>query len=86
MHEGTMRRSDERHFRCSCVVAVICARAFSFSPFLWWCLVFKISDAEKKKKNDDEYTWTDGWKTKFFSVFHFFPFFVEKCKKKRISF
>ena len=58
MHEGTMRRSDERHFRCSCVVVVICARAFSFYPFLW-CLVFKISDAEKKKKNDDEYTWTD---------------------------
>lgn len=88
MHEGTMRRSDERHFRCSCVVAVICARAFSFYPFLWWCLVFKISDAEKKKKNDDEYTWTDtlGGKTKFFSVFHFFTFFVEKCKKKRISF
>ena len=50
--------------------------------------MFKISDAEKKKKNDDEYTWTDtlGGKTKFFSVFHFFTFFVEKCKKKRISF
>ena len=49
--------------------------------------MFKISDAEKKKKNDDEYTWMDGWKTKFFSVFHhFFTFFVEKCKKKRISF
>ena len=42
--------------------------------------MFKISDAEKKKKNDDEYTWTDGWKTKFFSVFHFFPFFVEKVQ------
>tara|TARA_B110000003_G_scaffold122723_1_gene125151 strand:- start:182 stop:412 length:231 start_codon:yes stop_codon:yes gene_type:complete len=26
---------------------------------------------------------TDGWKTKFFSVFfHFFPFFVEKVQKE----
>ena len=46
--------------------------------------MFKISDAEKKKKNDDEYTWMDGWKTKFFSVFHFFAFhfFCRKVQKE----
>ena len=82
MHEGTMRRSDERHFRCSCVVAVICARAFSFYPFLWWCLVFKISDAEKKKKNDDEYTWTDGWEDQIFFCFSLFYFFCRKVQKE----
>ena len=85
MHEGTMRRSDERHFRCSCVVAVICARAFSFSPFLWWCLVFKISDAEKKKKNDDEYTWTDGVEDEIFFCFFTFLLFLSKSAKRRES-
>jgi len=87
VHEGTMRRSDERHFRCSCVVVVICARAFSFYPFLWWCLVFKISDAEKKKKNDDEYTWTD-WRVEdqiFFCFFSLFSFFCRKSAKRRES-
>ena len=74
------------HFRCSCVVVVICARAFSFYPFLWWCLVFKISDAEKKKKNDDEYTrgLTDVVEDQIFWCFHFSCFFTfvlsKKCK------
>ena len=44
--------------------------------------MFKISDAEKKKKNDDEYTWMDGWKTKFFSVFSLFSFFCRKVQKE----
>jgi hypothetical protein len=45
VHEGVMRWSDdERHFRCSCVVVVICARAFSFYPFLSSVFIFK-SDA-----------------------------------------
>ena len=44
--------------------------------------MFKISDAEKKKKNDDEYTGLTGGKTKFFSVFHFFTFFCRKVQKE----
>tara|TARA_B110000459_G_C16562111_1_gene472099 strand:+ start:1201 stop:1461 length:261 start_codon:yes stop_codon:yes gene_type:complete len=44
--------------------------------------VFKISDAEKKKKNDDEYTWMDGWKTKLFFCFSLFYFFCRKVQKE----
>ena len=47
----------------------------SFYPFLWWCLCLK-SRRREKKKNDDEYTWTDGW-GKFFLFFTFLLF----CRK-----
>ena len=44
--------------------------------------MFKISDAEKKKKNDDEYTWTDGWEDQIFFCFSLFYFFCRKVQKE----
>lgn len=49
-----------------------------------WCL--KSLTQRKRKRMMMNTRGLTGGKTKFFSVFHFFTFFVEKCKKKRISF
>jgi len=76
VHEGMMRWSDERHFRCSCVVVVLCARAFSFYPFLFFGV--KISDALKKNTRG-------GWEEEIW-VSSLFYFFVWKSAEKRISF
>ena len=82
MHEGTMRRSDERHFRCSCVVAVICARAFSFYPFLW-CLK-SLTQRKRKRMMMNTRGWTGG-RPNFFLFFITFLLFLSKSAKRRES-
>ena len=44
--------------------------------------MFKISDAEKKKKNDDEYTWTGRVEDQIFFCFSLFSFFCRKVQKE----
>jgi hypothetical protein len=47
-----------------------------------WCLK-SLTQRKRKRMMMNTRGLTDGWKTKFFSVFfHFFPFFVEKVQKE----
>ena len=86
MHEGTMRRSERGHFRCSCVVAVICARA-PFRSILFfggvWCLK-SLTQRKRKRMMMNTRGLTGGGRRNFF-LFFTFLLFLSKSAKRRES-